>query len=97
MLWGFLIGCKKGGMGDGMNLPPGGDTESESCAGDDFLYFKGTYSFHLEFLWSIHVEVGSFEPDLVSHLPGSKLRGYPFSHPLLGYFVGSLGIFTSGG
>ena len=63
--------------------------------GDDFLHFEGTGSFHLEFLWSVHVEVGGFEPDLVSYFPGSKLGGYPLFHLLLGHFVGSLGIITS--
>ena len=60
-------------MEDGVNLPPRGNAEAESCSGDDFLYFEGTSSFHLEFLGSIHVEVGGFKPDLVSYLPRGEL------------------------
>ena len=97
MLWGLLIGCEKGGVEDRVNLPLRGDVEVESCVGDDFFYLKGTSSFHLKFLWTVHVEVGSFEPDLVSYSPGSKLGGYPFLHLLLGHFVGSLSIFVSSG
>ena len=65
MFWGFLIGSEKRGVEDGMDLPSGGNVEMESCMGDDFVYFKGTSSFHLEFLGSVHVKVGSFEPDLI--------------------------------
>ena len=97
MLWGFLIGCKKGGVEDRMYLPLRGDTEVEGHAGDNFFHFKRTASFHLEFLWSIHVEVGSLEPDFISYLPWGKLGGYLLFHLLLGHLVGGLSIFTSGG
>ena len=80
-----------------MDFPLEGNAEMESCVGDDFLHLEGTGSFHLEFLWSIHVEVGGFKPDLVSYFPGNKLGGYPFLHFLLGHLVGSQGIITSGG
>ena len=92
MLQGFLIGHEKGGMEDRVNLPSGGDAEAEGHAGDDLFYFEWTGSFHLELLRSIHVEVGCFEPDLISNLPGCEPRGYLFPHLLLSHFVGSLGI-----
>ena len=82
-------------MEDGMDLPSGGDTEVEGHAGDDFLHFKRTSSFHLEFLWSVHVEVGGFKLDFISYFPWGEFRGYLFLHFLLGHFVGSLGIITS--
>ena len=97
MLQGFFISQEKEGMENGMDPPLRGDSEAESHAGDDFLHFEGTGLFHLEFLWSIHVEVGGFEPDLVSYFPGHKLGGYPFLHPLLGHLVGGLSIFVSSG
>ena len=84
-------------MEDGVNPPPRGDLEVEGHVGDDFLHLKGTSSFHLEFLWSVHVEVGGFEPDFVSYFPRGEFRGYPVFHFLLGHFVGSLGILLSGG
>ena len=97
MLQGFLIGCEKEGMEDRMDLPLGGDLEVEGCAGDDFFHFEGTGSFHLEFLRSIHVEVGSLKPDFIPYFPWSKLGGYPLFHFLLGHLVGSLGIVMSSG
>ena len=95
MFRGFLISCEKGGMEDRMDFPPRGNMEAEGHVGDDFFYFKRTSSFHLEFLGSINVEVGSLEPDLVSYPPGSKLGGYSFFHFLLGHFVGGLGVIMS--
>ena len=80
-----------------MNLPLGRDAEMEGHTGDDFLNLEWTSSFHLEFLWSIHVEVGSFEPNFVSHFPRSELGGYSLFHLLLGNLVGSLGILSSSG
>ena len=78
-----------------MNLPPRGDLEAEGHAGDDFLYFKGASSFHLELFGAIHVEIGSLEPDPVSDFPGSELRGDLFLHLLLGNLVGCLGVIVS--
>ena len=45
-------------MEDRMDLPLGGNSEMEGCMGEDFLYFKGTSSFHLECLGSVHMDVG---------------------------------------
>ena len=75
-----------------MDLPPRGNMEVEGCARDDFLYFKGTSLFHLEFLGSVHMEVGCFKPHFLPNLPWRELGGYSFLHRLLGYFVGGLGI-----
>ena len=83
-------------MEDRVDLPLGGNAEAERRSRDDFLNFKWTGSSHLEFLGSVHVEVGSFEPDPISYLPGSELGGYPLLHFLLGHFVGCLGVVTSG-
>ena len=74
-------------MEDRVNLPPRGDVEVECHVGDSLLYFEGTCSFHLEFLRSVHVEVGGLEPDLVSYSTGSELGGYSFLHLSLGYLV----------
>ena len=84
-------------MEDGVNFPSRRKPKAESCAGDDFFHFKWAGLFHLELFGSIHVEVGCFEPDFVSHLPGGEFSGYLFSHLLLSHFVGSLGIISSGG
>ena len=97
MLQCFLIGGKKGGMEDRVNLPPGGNTEVECCMGDHFFHFERTSSFHLKFLGSIHVKVGGLKPDLVSYFPRGEFGGYSFFYFLLGYLVGSLGIIMSGG
>ena len=97
MLRHFLISREKGGMEDRVNPPMRGDVEMEGHPQDDFFHFKGTSSFHLEFLGSIHVEIGGFEPNLISHLPRSELRGNLFLHLLLGNFMSSLGIITSSG
>ena len=97
MFQGFLVGCEKGGMEDRVDFPLRGDTETESCLGDDFLNFKWTSSFHLEFPWSIHMEVGHFKPDLVSYSPGGELGGYLFLHLLLSHFMGGLGIISGSG
>ena len=91
----FLIGCKKGGMEDGMNLPSRGDTEVEGRAGDDLFNFKGASSLHLEFLWSVHMKVGGFKPEFVSYFPRGEFGGYPFLHFLLSHLMGGLGIVTS--
>ena len=96
MFQSFLVGREKGGMEDRVNLPPRRDAEMEGCAGDNFFNFKGTGSFHLELFGTVHMKVGGFEPDLVSHFPRGEFGGYSLFHLLLGYFVGSLGIFSSG-
>ena len=93
----FLIGCKKGGMEDGMNLPPRWDAETEGHVGDDLFDFKGTRSLHLEFLWSMHMKVGGFEPDSVSYFPRGEFGGNPFLLLLLGNLVSSSGIVMSSG
>ena len=92
MLQGFLISHEKGGMEDGVDLPPRGDVEMESCVGDNFLHLGWTSLFHQECLGSIHVEVSSFKPDFISYFPWSELGGYSFLHFLLGHCVGSLGV-----
>ena len=84
-------------MEDRVNLPTRGNVETECCPQDDFFHFKGTSSFHLEFLGSIHVEIGGFKPNLVSYLARSELGGNLFLHLLLGNFVSSLGIIASSG
>ena len=94
MLQCFLISREKGGMEDGVNLPPRGDVEAEGHAGDNFLDFEGTSSFHLKLLGAVHVEVCRFEPDPISHLPRSEFGGYLFFHLLLGDLMGGLGIVT---
>ena len=43
------------------------------------------------------MEVGHFQPYLVTHLPGGELGHDPFLHFLLGYHVGGLGVISSGG
>ena len=87
MFWGFLISSEKGGMEDGVDLPSRGDVEAEGHAGDNFLHFEWTSLFHLELLGSVHVEVCSFKPDLISYLPWSELGGYSFFHFLLSVTV----------
>ena len=82
-------------MEDRVDLPPGGDVEAEGRVGDNFFHFKGTSSFHLKFLWSIHVEIGGFKPDLISYFPRSKFGEYLLFHFLLGHFVGGLGTILS--
>ena len=84
-------------MEDRVNLPPRGDMEAEGCAGDYFFDLKGAGSFHLELFGPIHMEVGCFEPNLISHFPRGKFGGYPFFHLLLGYFVGGLGVIMGSG
>ena len=54
-------------MEDRVNLPPRGDMETEGCAGDYFFDLEGAGSFHLELFGPIHMEVGCFEPNLISH------------------------------
>ena len=97
MLQCFLVGQEKGGMEDRVNLPPRGNVEAEGHSGDSFFHLGGTHWLHLEFLRSIHVEVGGFEPYFISYFPRGELEGYSFLHFLLDYFVGSLGIVMSGG
>ena len=81
----LYVGSEKGGVEDRVNLPLRGDVEVECHAGDSLLYFEGTCSFHLEFLRSVHVEVGGLKPDLVFYSTGSELGGYSFLHLSLGY------------
>ena len=69
MLQSLLIGHEKRDMEDWMDLPLGRDSETECCAGDDFLNFKGASSFHLELFGPVHMEVGHLQPDLLSSLP----------------------------
>ena len=72
-------------MEDRVNLPLRGDAETEGNVGDDLFNFKRTSLFHLEFLGFIHMKVGGFKPDLVSHFPRGEFGGYSFLHFLLGY------------
>ena len=60
MLRCFLIVGEKGGVEDRVDLPLGGNAESEHHAGDGFFYLKWAGSSHLEFLGSVHVKVGGF-------------------------------------
>ena len=84
-------------MEDRVNLPPRGNLETEGCLGDNFFDLKRTSSFHLELFGCVHMKVGCFEPDLVSHFPRGKFGGYLFLHPLLGNLVGGLGIVMGSG
>ena len=68
----------------------------EGSVGDDFFHFKGACSLHLEFLWSVHVEVGHLQPHLISGFPWDELRGNPFLHFLLHHLVGGLGVIVHG-
>ena len=97
MLWGFLIGHEKGGVKYRVDLPLGGNLEAEGHVGDDFLHFKWTGAFHLEFLEPIHVEVSCLEPYFVSDFPGHKLGRYLFFHLLLSHLVCGLGIILGHG
>ena len=83
-------------MEDRVDLPLGGDAEAECRAGNDFFDLKWTCPFHQEFLGSIHMKVGGFQPDLVPYLPWGELGDYSLHHFLLGQFMGSLGIIMSG-
>ena len=56
----FLIGGKKQGVEDWVNLPLGGDAETERSPRDNLFNLKWAGSSHLEFLWSVHMEIGSF-------------------------------------
>ena len=58
MFCGFLISSKEGGVEDWVDLPSRRDVESEGSLRDDFLDFKWTSSFHLEFLGSSHMKIG---------------------------------------
>ena len=84
-------------MEDGVDFPLGGSAEVEGRVQDDFLYFKWTSPSHLEFLGSIHVKIGGFQPNLVSYLPQGVFGGYSLLHPLLGKFVSCLSVITSSG
>ena len=84
-------------MEDGVNLPLRGNLEAEGRSGDNFFDLERTGWFHLELFGAIHMKVGHFEPDIISHPPRGELRGYPFFHLLLGNLVGGLGIITGGG
>ena len=84
----FLIGREKRGIEDRVNLPLQGNAEAEGHAGDYFFDLKGASSLHLELFGSIHVKIGCFEPDFISHLPRGELGCYLFLHFLLGDFVG---------
>ena len=97
MLRRFLVACEKGGVEDGVDFPLGGNVKVEHHMGDGFFDLKRASPFHLEFLGSVHVKVGGFKPDLVSYFPWGVFGGYPLLHPLLGQFMSSLGIVSSGG
>ena len=97
MLQHFLVSQKKGGVEDGVNLPLRWNPEVEGSPRDDFFDFEGASSFHLEFLGAVHVKVGSFEPDLISHFPWGKFGGYLFFHLLLCNLVGGLGVIMGSG
>ena len=92
MLQGFLIGREKGGMEYRVNLPLRRDVKVEGCVGENLFHLEQASSFYLEVLWSVHVEIGCFKPDFISHFPGDELGGYLFLHFLLSHFVGSLSI-----
>ena len=69
----FLICHEKGGMEDRVDLPLRRNVEVEGHSRNDFFHFKWTCLFHLEFLGSVHVEVGHFKPHQISNFPGSEL------------------------
>ena len=83
-------------MEDRVNLLPRGDAEMEGRVGDNFFNFKGTGLFHLELFGAIHMKVGHFEPNFISHFPRGEFGGYSLLHFLLGNLVDSLSIITSG-
>ena len=83
-------------MENRMDLPLGENAKMEGYVGDDLLYFEWASSFPLEFPWSVHMDVGSLEPDFISYFPRRELGRYPFFHLLLSHLVGSLGIISSG-
>ena len=60
-------------MEDGVNLPPRGDMEVEGCVGDYFFDLEGASSFHLELFGPVHMKVGGFKPNLISHFPRGEL------------------------
>ena len=47
-------------MEDWVDFPLGGNAETERRLGDNFFDFEWASSSHLEFLGSVHMEVGSF-------------------------------------
>ena len=80
-----------------MDLPGLGNAEAIGSSGDNLINFKWTSSFHLELPWSIHSEVGGFEPDLISFLPQGEFGRDPFLHFLLGNLMSGLGIISGCG
>ena len=48
-----------------------------------FFDLKGASSFHLELFGPVHMKVGGFEPNLISHFPRGVLRydGTPIHFP----------------
>ena len=95
MFCSFLVGYKKRGMKDRMDLPLGRDVEVEAHVEYDFFDFKWTGSLHLELLWSSHMKIGCFQPILISNFPQGEFCSYLLFHFLLSYLVGSLGIVLS--
>ena len=77
MLQCFLISREKGGMEDRVNLPSRRNTKVEGHARNDFFNLKGASSFHLEFLGSVHVEVGGLKPDHISYFPWGECYVWP--------------------
>ena len=60
MLRCFLVGGKEQCMEDRVDLPLGRNVEVECRSRDNLFNLKQASSLHLEFLGSIHMEVGSF-------------------------------------
>ena len=96
MLHSFLVGSEKGGVEYGVYFPVLGNTEVVDGPGDNLFDFKQASLFHEQFSWSVHLEVGRFQPNLVSFLPRFEFGGDSFLHlllgnPMCGYHVISCG------
>ena len=80
-----------------VNFPSLGNAEVVGSLGNDLLNFERAGPFHLEFLWSIHSEIGGLKPDLVSFFPWGELGGDLFLHFLLCDMMRGLGIILGQG
>ena len=56
----FLVGSKERCMEDRVDLPLGGNVEAERRSRDNLFNLKQASPPYLEFLGSVHMEVGSF-------------------------------------
>ena len=96
MLHGFLVGSEKGGVEYRVYFPVLGNTEMVGSPGNNFFNFKWTSSFHEQFSWSVHSEVGHCQPNLVPFLPRFEFGGDSFLHFVLGDPMCGYGIVSCG-